>query len=91
MLEVSAILVRFCHLDTRKWTTFGLTYIYIYRLEKCSQLLTRVVLVALPLANKKERRQDRDGECRELIDGVVSEELESRVSLHHPYIVTRCG
>ena len=23
----------------------------------------------------KERRQDRDGECRELIDGVVSEEL----------------
>ena len=24
---------------------------------------------------KKERRQDRDGECRELIDGVVSEEL----------------
>ena len=22
-----------------------------------------------------ERRQDRDGECRELIDGVVSEEL----------------
>ena len=40
---------------------------------------------------KKERRQDRDGECRELIDGVVSEELESRVLLHHPYIVARCG
>ena len=25
--------------------------------------------------DKKEWRQDRDGECRELIDGVVSEEL----------------